>query len=99
MEVSIESTHHVWTLDFTSGGKRAGIVVSQSQMRDIELLITPLGGLHTDLDDVSIFSFNVNSWVDILVMFYELLPGIQELISDSWILERQLNTNGTRHYM
>lgn len=67
MEVSLDNTYHVWTLDFTNGGKRPGVVMSQSQMRDIELLITPLGGLHTDLDDVNIISFNANSWVDLLV--------------------------------
>ncbi|KAF9445919.1 hypothetical protein P691DRAFT_777244 [Macrolepiota fuliginosa MF-IS2] len=67
VEINLDSTHHVWTLDFTDGGKRPGIMMSQSQMRDIELLITPLGGLHTDLDDVNIMSFNANSWVDLLL--------------------------------
>lgn len=74
-------THHLRILDFTDGGKRPGIVMSQSQMRDIELLITPLGELHADLDDVNIFSFNGNSWVDLLVKFPESSRAILE--SDS----------------
>jgi hypothetical protein len=78
-EVGIGGTHHLWTLDFTDGGKCAGIVMSQSQMRDIELLITPLGELHADLDDVGIFSFNGNSWVDLLVKFPESSRAIEGL--------------------
>ncbi|KAF5351782.1 hypothetical protein D9756_007426 [Leucocoprinus leucothites] len=67
METTTESRHHVWMLDFTNGGKQPGVVMSQSQMRDIEMLITPLGGLHEDLEDVNIISFNANSWVDLLL--------------------------------
>lgn len=79
-EVGIGGTQHLWTLDFTDGGKCPGIVMSQSQMRDIELLITPLGELHADLDDVGIFPINGNSWVDLLVKFHEPPRVIEGLI-------------------
>ena len=69
-DASTDSACHVWILDFTNGGKNSGVVMSQSQMRDIEMLITPFGGLHGDLEDVNIISFNANSWVDLLVGFF-----------------------------
>jgi len=69
-DASTDSACHVWILDFTNGGKNTGVVMSQSQMRDIEMLITPFGGLHGDLEDVNIISFNANSWVDLLVGFF-----------------------------
>lgn len=75
IDVSTNNACHVWMLDFTDDGKKPGVVMSQSQMRDIEMLITPLGGLHGDLEDVNFISFNANSWVDLLVgfLFFHLL--------------------------
>ncbi|KXN90176.1 hypothetical protein AN958_04666 [Leucoagaricus sp. SymC.cos] len=67
MDATVDTTHHVWMLDFTNGGKWPGVVMSQSQLRDIEMLITPLGGIHADLEDINIISFNANSWVDLLL--------------------------------
>lgn len=55
-----------WVLDFTAGGRHAGVVMSQSRMKAIELVVNPLGG--GDMTDVSnILSFGTGSWVDLLV--------------------------------
>ncbi|KAF9467288.1 hypothetical protein BDZ94DRAFT_1305379 [Collybia nuda] len=58
--------HYVWILDFTNGGKRPGVVMSQSRMRDIELVVNPLGGMD-DLNSVGMMSFGTGSWVDLLL--------------------------------
>ncbi|KAG5725899.1 hypothetical protein E4T56_gene5116 [Termitomyces sp. T112] len=55
---------YMWVLDFTDGGKNAGIVMSQSRMREIELIVNPLGGIDT-IDPV--MSFGTGSWVDLLL--------------------------------
>lgn len=57
---------HMWVLDFTNGGKNAGIVMSQSRMREIELIVNPLGGIDT-MDPVTLMSFGTGSWIDLLV--------------------------------
>lgn len=64
--------YHTWILDFTSGGKYPGIVMSQSRMRDIELVVNPLGGMD-NLNSVGMITFGPGSWVDHLVcaMFYK----------------------------
>lgn len=58
--------HYVWMLDFTDGGKNPGVVMSQSRMRDIELVVNPLGGMD-NLNSVGMMSFGTGSWVDLLV--------------------------------
>jgi hypothetical protein len=57
---------HIWVLDFTDGGKRPGIVMSQSRMRDIELVVNPLSGMD-NLSSVGMLSFTTGSWVDLIV--------------------------------
>ncbi|KAG6886267.1 hypothetical protein C0993_006677 [Termitomyces sp. T159_Od127] len=57
---------HIWVLDFTNGGKNAGIVMSQSRMREIELIVNPLGGIDT-MDPDTLMSFGTGSWVDLLL--------------------------------
>ncbi|KAK0504986.1 hypothetical protein EDD18DRAFT_320630 [Armillaria luteobubalina] len=52
-----------WILDFTQGGSRPGVVMSQSRMREIELVVNPLSSID-QLDNI--MSFGTGSWVDIL---------------------------------
>ncbi|KAG6820520.1 hypothetical protein H0H93_015993 [Arthromyces matolae] len=57
---------YMWTLDFTNGGKHAGIVMSRSRMREIELIVNPLGGIDP-LDSVTMSFGTTGSWVDLLL--------------------------------
>ncbi|TFY58921.1 hypothetical protein EVJ58_g6110 [Rhodofomes roseus] len=57
---------HVWVLDFTDGGKHPGIVMSQSRMREIELLMNPLSGMD-QLHSVHQMAFGMGSWLDFLL--------------------------------
>ncbi|KAF9038340.1 hypothetical protein BDZ89DRAFT_412713 [Hymenopellis radicata] len=55
-----------WLLDFTEGGRHPGVVVSQSRMRDIELVVNPLSSMD-QMNTVNIISFGTGSWVDLLL--------------------------------
>jgi hypothetical protein len=55
--------HHFWILDFTGGGRYPGVVMSQSRMRDVELVVNPL----SSIDQINMMSFGTGSWVDLLV--------------------------------
>lgn len=57
---------YAWMLDFTQGGKYRGVVMSQSRMRDIELVVNPLGDID-HMHSVGMMSFGTGSWVDLLV--------------------------------
>ncbi|KAG6829369.1 hypothetical protein H0H87_011660 [Tephrocybe sp. NHM501043] len=54
---------YAWILDFTNGGLTPGIVMSQSRMREIELIVNPLGGIDT-MDPVTMMSFGAGSWLN-----------------------------------
>ncbi|KAF7375971.1 hypothetical protein MSAN_00011700 [Mycena sanguinolenta] len=56
---------HVWILDFTHGGKFPGVVVSQSRMREMELVVHPLSGM--DAMGLGMMSFGTGSWVALLL--------------------------------
>ncbi|KAH9920094.1 uncharacterized protein B0H18DRAFT_881353 [Fomitopsis serialis] len=56
----------IWVLDFTEGGKYPGVVMSQSRMREIELLMNPLSGMD-QLHSVHQMAFGMGSWLDLLV--------------------------------
>lgn len=62
-----------WVLDFTDNGSRAGIVVSQARMREIQLVIDP----DTSTDDFGIpIAGTGKSWVELLVRdFYSFLAS------------------------
>lgn len=61
---------YTWVLDFTHGGKRPGVVTSQSRMKEIELVVNPLGGTDS-LNGVSeMLSFGTVGWIDLLVRSY-----------------------------
>ena len=60
------TSQQIWMLDFTDSGKYPGVVMSQSRMRDIEIIVNPLGGI-VGLNSVGILSFGTRSWVDLLV--------------------------------
>ncbi|KAJ3845543.1 hypothetical protein F5878DRAFT_599063 [Lentinula raphanica] len=60
------SGRNVWFLDFTDGGRSPGIVMSQSRMREIELVINPLSSMET-MNTVGMMSFGTGSWVDLLM--------------------------------
>ncbi|THV06767.1 hypothetical protein K435DRAFT_743329 [Dendrothele bispora CBS 962.96] len=57
---------HFWMLDFTHSGKFPGVVMSQSKMREIELVINPLSSMET-LNPVGMMSYGTGSWVDLLL--------------------------------
>ena len=58
---------YTWVLDFTHGGKQPGVVTSQSRMKEIELVVNPLGGIDS-LNGVSeMLSFGTVGWIDLLV--------------------------------
>ncbi|EJF62647.1 hypothetical protein DICSQDRAFT_104138 [Dichomitus squalens LYAD-421 SS1] len=54
-----------WLLDFTEGGKYPGVVMSQSRMRDIEMVVNPFGSID-HMSDVPMMAFGTGSWVDLL---------------------------------
>ncbi|THH00798.1 hypothetical protein EW026_g1786 [Hermanssonia centrifuga] len=58
---------HRWLLDFTDGGKYPGVVMSQSRMREIEMIVNPLGAGSNQFSNVPSISFGVGSWVDLLL--------------------------------
>lgn len=66
---SVES--YGWVVDFTQGGRQAGVVLSQSRMREIETIINPLGGI----DTVGILSLQPASWVNLLLSPDSHLPS------------------------
>jgi hypothetical protein len=53
---------YIWMLDFTQGGKRRGVVMSQSRMKAIELVVNPLGNMSAMGDTTA-----AGSWIDLLV--------------------------------
>lgn len=65
------SGSYAWVLDFTDGGKRPGVVMSQSRMKAIELVVNPLGGGDGLPGVTDILSFGTGSWVDSLVSKFE----------------------------
>jgi hypothetical protein len=66
-EYSDTISQHIWILDFTDSGKYPGIVMSQSRMRDIELVVNPFGGMGGINSVGGMLSFGTRSWVDLLV--------------------------------
>ncbi|KAJ7668419.1 hypothetical protein DFH06DRAFT_1181631 [Mycena polygramma] len=56
---------HVWILDFTHGGQFPGVVVSQSRLREMELVVNPLSGM--DSMSTGMMSFGTGSWVALLL--------------------------------
>lgn len=87
---------HVWVLDFTHGGEFPGVVVSQSRLREMELVIHPLSGM--DPLNPVMMSFGTGSWVALLVRCDAWLTRLLN-ISTSSIHRIQSHPNGTRHYM
>ncbi|KDQ57704.1 hypothetical protein JAAARDRAFT_35389 [Jaapia argillacea MUCL 33604] len=64
-----------WILDFTEGGKYPGVVVSQSRMREIEIIVNPLSGVD-HLPGVAMMSHGGANWVDLLLS--PMNPGIPQ---------------------
>ncbi|KAG2015904.1 hypothetical protein CC2G_009126 [Coprinopsis cinerea AmutBmut pab1-1] len=63
-----ETGQYEWILDFTNNGRVPGIVMSQSRMREIELVLNPLGGGIGGMDVMaSLHAFRGSSWVDLLL--------------------------------
>ncbi|KAI0315693.1 hypothetical protein OF83DRAFT_1084792 [Amylostereum chailletii] len=63
--VGVASAHqpHTWYLDFTSGGRTRGVVVSQSRMREIESVFGGFGRM----ENTTSISFGTVGWVDMLL--------------------------------
>lgn len=66
-----DSVVYNYVLDFTDGERYPGVVMSQSRMREIEMVINPLGSMEA-VNNVSMMSFNSGSWVDMLVRRFPL---------------------------
>lgn len=62
----LSSATPAWVLDFTEGGRYPGVVLSQTRMREIELLLNPLSGMD-QLHGVHPMAFGMGSWLDLLV--------------------------------
>ncbi|KAL0581827.1 hypothetical protein V5O48_000195 [Marasmius crinis-equi] len=76
LDSPIESSgRNIWMLDFTADGKSPGVVLSQSRMRDVELVINPLS-MET-LNPVGMLSFGAGSWVDLLTSPTSVHPPLQ----------------------
>lgn len=57
---------HGYVLDFTDDGRYPGVVMSQMRMREIQMVLNPLGGLEaTDVNHA--VQVVAQSWVDMLV--------------------------------
>jgi hypothetical protein len=56
-----------WILDFTDNGQRRGLVMSQSRMREIELVVNPISNVDDDDHASGMMAFGTGSWVDLLV--------------------------------
>ena len=54
-------------LDFTDDGRYPGIVMSQTRMRDIEMVIHPLAGMDPMNNADPVITFGSKSWLDMLV--------------------------------
>lgn len=64
-QVEESSTTHdspMWTLDFTDGGRRRGVVMTQSGMHEVEHALNPMSGF-----DPGRYRIGMNSWLDLLV--------------------------------
>ncbi|KAI0350193.1 hypothetical protein OH77DRAFT_1507079 [Trametes cingulata] len=62
----LQGQQFTWLLDFTAGGKYPGVVMSQSRMREIELIVNPFSGID-HVENVQMMSFGTGSWVDLLL--------------------------------
>ncbi|KAF8626820.1 hypothetical protein AX15_004654 [Amanita polypyramis BW_CC] len=58
--------HYNWLLDFTLGGCSQGVVLCQSRMREIEMILNPLGDID-NLPPVNTLSFQSTSWISLLL--------------------------------
>jgi hypothetical protein len=66
--ISSASERPIWCLDFTDGGRRRGIVMSQSRMRDIESVLNPMSAVDSMAGvNIGMIGAETGSWVDLLV--------------------------------
>lgn len=63
---SMMGDSRTWVLDFTDGGQHSGITMSQSRMREIELVVNPLSGM-SHIDSMPMMAFGSGSWLDLLL--------------------------------
>ncbi len=72
---SSTDVQYAWILDFTEGGKKRGIVMSQSRMKAVELVVNPIG-VGNDFNTITDTRCHA-SWVDFLVnlIIYCLCTG------------------------
>ena len=64
---ALHGQQFTWILDFTGGGAHPGVVVSQARMREIELVVNPISGMHHIEPSIVSFGGGTGSWVDLLV--------------------------------
>lgn len=56
-----------YVLDFTDGGREPGVVMSQSRMREIEMVLNPFGDMSPDSQVSIMGAAAAPSWVDMLL--------------------------------
>ncbi|GJE95512.1 hypothetical protein PsYK624_116970 [Phanerochaete sordida] len=56
---------HGYVLDFTDGGAAPGVVMSQSRMKEIEMVLNPFGGMESQVPIMGAAA--APSWVDMLL--------------------------------
>ncbi|TFK25519.1 hypothetical protein FA15DRAFT_703621 [Coprinopsis marcescibilis] len=64
---TVDPGQYEWVLDFTDSGKGPGVILSQSRMREIELVLNPLGGMGSLEPVNNVRPFHTLSWVDLLL--------------------------------
>lgn len=64
---------HGYVLDFTDGGAAPGVVMSQSRMKEIEMVLNPFGGMESQVPIMGTTA--PQSWVDMLVSGRGALGG------------------------
>lgn len=86
------SDAYTWVLDFTTGGKRPGVVMSQSRMKAVELVANPLNGGEGLSNVGDVLSFGTGSWVDHLVSAhtYNLLSTTKTCVNSAKSEQRSI---------
>ena len=92
---SQSSGQYTWILDFTEEGKHPGVIMSQSRMRDIELVVNPLSAIN-HMDTTGMISFGGRSWVDLLVRF--ITQEMRCILTFSHIAESYEHCDGRTLY-
>lgn len=68
MESTNQDAQYEWVLDFTNNKKTKGVVMTQSRMREIELVINPFSGVENGAAGMGRLGVPPGqTWVDLLL--------------------------------